>query len=137
MKSICFTFLLTSFGTVAYAQFGVSVHQSNLPFAGINYEILGRLLPELRVGTDNFFEDTSLEFTVSYIFKKSEQISAYVGLGARSSIFEGAVVPLGLNIYPFENKNFGFQMELAGLLTEATLLRGSWGIRYRFGKEQQ
>lgn len=135
MKHASFVILLSLFGSSANAQFGVSIHQSNLPFAGVNYEIRGRLLPELRVGTDNYFDDTTLEFTVSYIFKKTEQVNAYVGLGARTYIFEGVVLPLGLNIYPFESKNFGFQMELAGLFSEGALLRGSWGLRYRFSKE--
>ncbi len=136
MKSICLIFLFSLLTASVQAQFGASIHQSNLPFAGISYEIKDRLLPELRVGTDNFFDDTTLEFTVSYIFKRNELVNAYVGLGARSQIFEGAVVPLGLNIYPFERKNFGFQMELAGLFSETALLRGSWGIRYRFTEEQ-
>ncbi len=135
MKHAYFAIILSLTGTYAHAQFGVSIHQSNLPLAGINYEIRGRLLPELRVGTDNFFYDTTLEFTVSYIFKKTEQINAYVGLGVRSQIFEGTVVPIGMNIYPFEKKNFGFQMELAALVSEESLLRGSWGIRYRFIRE--
>jgi len=44
------------------------------------------------------------------------------------------VIPVGLNIYPFENKSFGFQMEIAGLIGEVDILRGSTGIRYRFNK---
>jgi len=56
----------------------------------------------------------------------------YAGLGGRIRILEGIVVPVSLNIYPFENKSFGFQIELAPILRESSLLRGSWGIRYRF-----
>ena len=44
------------------------------------------------------------------------------------------VVPIGLNIYPFSSKAFGFQMELAPIIGD-DVLRGSWGIRYRFIKE--
>lgn len=133
------TFLIVLFCLLykfTYAQFGASIHQSNLPFVGVNYEIKERFLPELRIGTDNYFDDTSLELALNYIFKRDEIINAYAGLGARIQIFEGIVVPIGMNIYPFEKNNFGFQMELAGLLGgERSLLRGSWGIRYRFIKE--
>ncbi len=117
----------------SFAQIGVSFHQSNLPFVGISYEINNRFIPELRIGTDNYFEDTSLELAVNYIFKRTESVDVYAGLGGRVGFFEGLVVPVGLNIYPFESKNFGFQIELAPIITEVSLLRGSVGIRYRFG----
>ena len=118
----------------SYAQLGLSFHQSNLPFAGISYGIGERFLPEFRLGTDTFFEDTSLELVVNYVFVKQESVEAYGGLGVRAQIFEGPLIPLGINVYPFAQKNFGFHMELAGLLSsdEGGLLRGSWGIRYRF-----
>lgn len=129
LHAIIFFFL---FSTPAFAQFGVSFNQSNLPFIGLNYEINNRLFPELRIGTDNYFGETSLEVTVNYIFKRSETVNVYAGLGGRVQILDGLVVPLGLHIYPFEEKNFGFQMEVAGILGSSGLLRGSWGIRYRF-----
>lgn len=120
----------------ATAQFGVSLHQSNLPFAGVNYQIGERFLPEARIGTDNFFEDLSLEVAVNYLFKKDEVVNAYAGLGVRANSFAGIVLPVGLNIYPFASKNFGFHMELAAIAGESDpLLRGSWGLRYRFLKE--
>lgn len=116
----------------SFAQIGVSYNQSNLPFIGINYEINDKFLPELRIGTDNFIEDTSLELTINYLFKRNETVDVYAGLGGRIGFFEGLVVPVGLNIYPFEEKKFGFQIELASILGETNLLRGSAGIRYRF-----
>jgi len=116
----------------SFSQIGVSYNQSNLPFVGISYEINNRFLPELRIGTDNYFEDTSLELAINYIFKRNETVNVYAGLGGRVGFFEGLVIPVGLNIYPFEEKNFGFQIELAPILSETSLLRGSGGIRYRF-----
>ena len=103
-----------------------------MPFVGVSYEINNRFLPELRIGTDNYINDTSLELVVTYIFKRNETVNVYAGLGGRVGFFEGLVVPVGLNIYPFESKNFGFQIELAPIITEVSLLRGSGGIRYRF-----
>lgn len=136
MRKITFKFIvvLTFFfiSNSSFAQMGVSFHQSNMPFVGISYEIDNKFLPELRIGTDNYFEDSSLELAGNYIFKRNEIFNAYAGLGGRVGFFEGLVVPMGLNIYPFESKNFGFQMELAPIVGEVSLLRGSWGIRYRF-----
>ena len=116
----------------SFSQLGVSFNQSNLPFVGLSYEINNKFLPELRIGTDNYINDTSLELVVNYIFKRNETVNVYAGLGGRLGFFEGLVVPIGLNIYPFESKNFGFQIELAPILRESSLLRGSGGIRYRF-----
>ena len=116
----------------SFAQLGVSFHQSNLPFVGLSYEINNRFLPELRVGTDNYFQDTSLELAVNYIFMRNETVNGYAGVGGRVGILEGLVVPVGLNIYPFDTKNFGFQIEVAPIVRESSVLRGSWGIRYRF-----
>jgi hypothetical protein len=129
LLTIAFFFLSSYF---AKAQFGVSIHQSNLPFVGFNYELKERILPEFRLGVDNLAELLSVELTVSYIFKKDEWVNAYAGLGGRVNNFNALVIPVGLNIYPFERKNFGFQMEAASLLGNAALIRGSWGIRYRF-----
>jgi hypothetical protein len=136
MKKTIFTSILCSIFQISHGQFGASLHQSNIPFIGLNYQINERLLPEFRIGTDNYFEDTSLELVFTYIFKNDEMVNAYIGVGGRIEIFQGVVVPLGMNIYPFEKKNFGFHMEVAGLIAdEGNVLRGSWGIRYRFTKE--
>ncbi|MEQ9439640.1 MAG: hypothetical protein RIG62_11360, partial [Cyclobacteriaceae bacterium] len=116
MKKAFLIFLFCFLYQFCHAQFGASIHQSNLPFVGLSYEIKERLLPELRIGTDNYFDDTSLELALTFIFMRDEIVNAYAGLGARIQILEGAVVPIGMNIYPFEKKNFGFQMELAGLV---------------------
>ena len=136
MKKITLKFIvilsLFFFSHNSFAQLGVSFHQSNLPFVGISYEINNRFIPELRIGIDNYVEDMSLEFAVNYIFKRNELVNVYAGVGGRIGIFEGLVVPVGLNIYPFEKKNFGFQIELAPILSEVSILRGSGGIRYRF-----
>ncbi len=49
--------------------------------------------------------------------------------------YTGVVIPVGLNIYPFTNKKFGFHIEAAPVIGEDFILRDSWGIRYRFRKE--
>lgn len=119
---------------VAFSQFGVNFHQSNLPFIGFNYEINDKLRPELRIGTDTFFESSSVEGVVTYDLLNNEDYEFYGGLGIRLNGFTGLVIPLGLNFYPLPTKNFGFHIELAPIVGEDEILRGSWGIRYRFRK---
>lgn len=143
MKKLLF---LTVLGTVmvlsqkSYAQFGVSYHQSDLPFVGLNYTINETIMPEFRLGTNNFFQNIAPELIVAYKFYTAENFNAYAGAGARFNVFEGVVIPVGLNIYPFAERRFGFHMELApiiffeggNILEDGALLRSSWGIRYRF-----
>lgn len=120
------------FFSKSYGQLGVSYHQSNLPFVGINYEIGDHFVPELRLGTDNFMTNLSLEAVVNYKFVTKESYDFYVGVGGRIEDYEGLVVPVGLNFYPFSEKNFGFHIEVAPIVGDSELVRGSWGIRYRF-----
>lgn len=130
--------LLAFFGlisTVSFAQWTVSYHQSNLPFVGVNKQIGEKWLPEFRVGTDNYIDDVSLELVVNHIFYKNDRIDFYGGIGGRIQNFAGLVIPVGLNIYPFERKDFGFHIEAAQFIGDGDIFRGSFGIRYRFLKD--
>lgn len=127
--------LLVFFPCFLFAQFGVSFHQSNLPFVGLNYETKSRLRPELRIGTDTYFEAISVEGIVSYDLINNDDYELYAGLGGRLNGFAGLVIPVGLNIYPLPAKQIGVHIELAPIIGDANLLRGSWGIRYRFKKK--
>ena len=126
--------LLFVLPSIAFAQFGINFHQSNLPFVGLNYEIKNRLRPELRIGTDNYFDETTIEAVVNYNIVKKEDYEVYAGIGGRLIRFEGLVIPIGINVYPLSAKQFGFHIELAPIIGEASLLRGSWGIRYQFNR---
>lgn len=117
--------LLTVLPAIVFAQLGVSFHQSNLPFIGVNYEIKNKIRPEVRVGIDNFFENLSVEGVVTYDLIKKEEYEFYAGLGVRINSFTGAVIPVGVNVYPFSTKQFGFHIELAPIIGEDALLRGS------------
>lgn len=133
------TKLLLSLGVIicssvnVQAQLGVDVHQSNLPFVGIHYQMTERFIPEIRIGTDISMRDLSFELDLNFIILKNDEFEFYSGIGGRTNVFKGIVVPVGLNVYPFETKNFGFQIEVASLIRwDEEVLRGSWGIRYRF-----
>lgn len=135
MKRPIITCVLALIPLLTLAQFGVGFHQSNLPFVGLSYEFLGRLKPELRIGTDNTFSNISLEGVLIYDFLNTEDFEFYGGAGVRTNGFAGLVIPVGVNLYPFTNKKMGFHIELAPIIGDSDILRGSWGIRYRFSRE--
>lgn len=139
MKKLIFTavFLLFSLAS-CYAQLSVGYHQSNLPFVFIGYEIGERLVPELRLSTDIDLEyDFSPELVLTYQFINKQDYEFYAGLGYRVNLFQGVVFPIGLNIFPFNQQRFGLHIEAAPMIEieGSTILRGSWGIRYRFARE--
>jgi len=133
MRKILLTTLCLLATNFCFAQFGVSVHQSNLPFVGFNYEIADRFVPELRLGIDTNLGNMSVEAIATYQFINKDDVEMYIGLGGRTKNYAGLVVPIGANFFPFTSKNFGFHIELTPIIyEESTILRGSWGIRYRF-----
>ncbi|WP_057937027.1 hypothetical protein [Algoriphagus resistens] len=136
MKKFLLISLFGLFSVSAFSQTTITFHHSNLPFIGVNYQFGERFIPEFRLGTDTYLEDLSAELVANYIFKKTDRFEFYGGAGLRVGSFDGIVVPVGLNIYPFEQKDFGFHIEGAPILgfEDDSLFRGSFGIRYRFSK---
>ena len=133
MRTVLSFILFAGLMLAAQAQLSVAYHQSSLPFAEVQVEIFDRLVPALRLGTNLNFDSFSPELVVTFQYLKQPDYEAYAGLGVRANAFEGLVVPAGINLFPFEQKKFGFHIELAALMGESEVLRGSWGIRYRFG----
>ena len=122
--------IMVAFG--AYAQVGVSYHTSDLSFAGVNYTYKSAVTGEFRISTDIDADDAYYEFVGVYnLSRKKEEYDAYIGLGGNTLGDGSLVVPLGLNVYPFEQKAFGFHSEISYLSGEE-IIRGSIGIRYRF-----
>lgn len=121
--------VLIALPSISIGQLGISFHQSNLLFIGINYEITNKIRTELRVGTDNYFEAIFVEGIITYDLLKKEEYEFYAGLGVRANGFTGLVIPIGINIYPLTTKQFGFHIELSPIVGDNNLLRGSWGIR--------
>ena len=73
-------------------------------------------------------------FTYDIINKPDYEL--YAGLGYRIGDFYGFVIPVGFNFYPFAKKNFGSHIEIAPVIFDASILRGSLGIRYVFRANQ-
>jgi hypothetical protein len=134
MRNVIIICILIILPSIAFGQLSISFHQSNLPFLGVSYEIKNKLRPELRIGTDNYFEEISVEGIITYDILNKADYEVYAGLGGRANGFAGFVIPIGLNVYPLTAKQFGCHIEIAPIIGESSLLRGSWGIRYRFSK---
>lgn len=117
---------------MAFGQLGVGFHHSNLPFIGLSYEIGERWRPELRMGVDQYFSNVPFELAFMYDLAEKDQYEIYTGLGGRTTNFPGLVIPVGVNIYPFTSRQFGFHIEFAPIFGESDIVRGSWGIRYKF-----
>ncbi|WP_229214261.1 hypothetical protein [Dyadobacter flavalbus] len=82
---------------------------------------------------DTRLNNMSVEAVATYQFVNKEDHEIYVGLGGRANNLAGLVIPLGAHFFPFSSKNFGFHIELAPIIADgSTIVRGSWGIRYRF-----
>ena len=135
MKKIYLSLLTIAVSLSASAQFGVSYHDSNDSFLGLNYTYNNKLFSEFRLGSSVAEEDAYFEVIATYIIRSNSSFDLYLGVGIASGSEpskRGGVIPAGLNIYPFESKAFGFHTELAYLVVESGGIRGSWGIRYRF-----
>ena len=67
---------------ITFGQFGVGIYQTNIPFVVFNYQINEKYIPELRLGTDNFFVKISLVTVLTRIIKKEDDFQAYAVIGA-------------------------------------------------------
>lgn len=139
-NTVKFSIVFAVMPSFVFGQFGVNYNQSDLPFVGLSYELNDRIRPEIRFGTDSYFEQISFEGILTYDLVNENHYEFYGGLGVRTqplnekviSIAPNLVIPIGLNIYPLPSKEFGFQIELAPIVGISNILRGSMGIRYRF-----
>lgn len=140
-KQYCwlFPFLFLCFSATSLrAQFGVSYHTSPLSFIGVNYEAGNKLLTELRISTNQYLSDLGLEAIAALKIGRRAEADPYIGIGFRydpEGLGVGLVVPLGMNVYPFPKRNIGFHLEIAPIAGDDIVIRGSWGIRYRFGNK--
>ncbi|MBF9252766.1 hypothetical protein I2I11_05660 [Pontibacter sp. 172403-2] len=131
LLTLLFALLLAQKG---FCQLNVSYHQSSLPFIAVGYESV-HWTPELRLNTDIYTSDLSAEVVVPYKIVRKESYYLDAGLGFRAGLNQGLLVPVGLSVFPFERKQFGFHTELAwltGIGGSSSVLRGSWGITFRF-----
>lgn len=140
MKRVLFLLVLSGLSYKSFAQFGVGFYQSELSFASFNYTFAQRFTGELRLSTSTYVSDLSPEIVATYRFINKPAHSVYAGLGGRFNLDPGLVLPLGLQVSPFEKmRNFAFATELAiiGVAEGDAVLRGALGIRYYFVKPDE
>ena len=137
LKFLMFFVVLLLSTIKGHAQVFISYHQSNSSFAGIGYEFK-RFAPEVRVSTNIFVDDISAEFVLPFKVISKDDFYLDAGLGVRHNVFRGLVLPVGIAAFPFQEKAFGFHGELALIsdFQSSAILRGSWGITYRFGNRE-
>ncbi|MGM0580360.1 MAG: hypothetical protein ACQETL_06755 [Bacteroidota bacterium] len=128
---------------LSFSQSIVSFHQSaNGSQGSYAYEYNDKYRAEFRIFTNNFIDVIPIRLMFSADWVEKDIYEFYTGISLIPFTPQAPVVgfPVGLNIYPFENKNFGFIMEFAPNLAfgEAggAYFSGSWGIRYRFNKKE-
>ncbi|MDH5382670.1 MAG: hypothetical protein OEW75_17575 [Cyclobacteriaceae bacterium] len=129
--------LFFSIPSIINAQLQVDFQLSGIPVFGVGYEFMDHLKTELRIGTDVFLTDASVEGILTYDILNKPDYEFYAGLGVRFGDFAGFVYPIGFNFYPFEEKKFGFLIEFAPIIGNADVLRGGLGFRYKFGGKTQ
>ncbi|WMN11171.1 hypothetical protein QYS49_37445 [Marivirga salinae] len=119
----------------------VSYHQSpNGGQAAYAYEINDKFRPEIRLLSNTFIDDFYLKLMLNYDWIEKDNYEFYSGISLLGSTLGDPTLgfPLGLNIYPFENQNFGFLMEFSPNIPfdegSGAYFAGSWGIRYRFNR---
>lgn len=128
---------------ISFSQSIVSYHQApNGAQVAYAYEFNDNLRPEIRLYPNTLIDDFLLKLMLNYDWIEKENYEFYSGISLLGSRVNGATLglPLGLNIYPFDNKRFGFMMEFAPSFPfdegDGAYFSGSWGIRYRFIKNE-
>lgn len=121
----------------------VSYHQSpNGGEASYAYEINDKFRPEIRLFPNSLMDDLFVRLMFNYDWIEKEDYEFYSGISLLGSPNARTTLglPVGINIYPFENKSFGFLMEFAPSFPlgegNGSYFTGSWGIRYRFSKKE-
>ena len=131
-RSVVFVLFFIGFAALGNAQLTATLQYSTLSFFGVNYEINERFKPELRLSTNAYFSDLSPEVIATYDILDKKDYELYAGIGGRFNALSGFIIPIGMTMFPFEQRNFGFAFEIAPIFGEETVLRGSIGFSYRF-----
>lgn len=136
MKTFPLLILFVLLAGAVHAQLGVSLNTGSLSFAEVNYEWNRRILVGVRMDTEAYLESAGPEAIAAYVIRAQPWADAYVGLGYKTQSLNGPLIPMGLNVYPFDYPQLGLSMELAVLYPEALVLRSTIGLRYRFIKQK-
>ena len=122
-----------------FSQLSISYYSSSLSKIGLGYNFSDKLWTELRLYSNTSINDITPELVVCYNIVKKERHNIYLGLGGNVNYFTGFVLPLGVQFTPIEKfDRFSLHIELQPTLNIAEddlILQSSWGLRYKFGKD--
>jgi len=136
-KILNIAFLLSAIfmSTNSYSQLSISFYSSSLSKIGLGYNFTDRWWSEVKLYSNTFLEDISPELVVCCNIVKKDRHAFYVGIGGTLNIFNGPVLPVGVQFTPFEKMDrFTLHIELEPTLDigHDIFLQSSWGLRYKF-----
>ncbi len=131
--------LLCAFTVNVSSQLSISYY-SFMSKIGVGYNFNERIWTELRLFGNTEAIDLTPELVVCYNVIQKEQHNFYVGLGGVVNIFNGIVVPVGLQFSPFEKLDrFSLHIEVEPTIDfdGDVIIQSAWGLRYKFIKKAE
>ncbi len=137
-KLIKISFVILLFTLIAnkgFSQTSISYYNSSDSKVGLAHNFTDNLWGEARVAVT--FEDFNTDFVLCYNAFEINNYNLYLGLGAQINDDSGLIIPIGVQVAPFEKfKELSLHVELQPIFTENdNKLQSSIGLRYTFGKK--
>lgn len=128
--------LLTLIANKGFSQTSLAYYNSSDSKISLAQNFTEKLWGEVRVALT--FEDLNTDFVLCYNTFEVSDYNFYLGLGARIRNDSGLIIPIGVQVAPFEKfKELSLHVELQPIFTDKdTKLQSSIGIRYTFGKSK-
>ncbi len=120
----------------AKSQLSVSYYSSNLSKIGLAYDFTPRFWSEVRLYADTDISNITPELVFCFNLANKEFHRIYLGFGGNVNYLNGFVMPVGVQFTPFEKfGRFSLHIEFEptlDLVSETVIIQASWGLRYRF-----
>lgn len=128
--------LLTLIATKGFSQTSLAYYNSSDSKISLAQNFTEKLWGEVRIALT--FEDFNTDFVLCYNVFEVNNYNFYLGLGAQMRDDSGLIIPIGVQVAPFEKfKELSLHVELQPtFLEDENLLHSSIGIRYTFGKSK-
>tara|TARA_R110001583_G_scaffold123940_1_gene275399 strand:+ start:15978 stop:16397 length:420 start_codon:yes stop_codon:yes gene_type:complete len=135
IKILFVILLFTLIANKGFSQTSISYYNSSDSKIGLAHNFSEKLWGEARVAVT--FEDFNTDFVLSYNVFEINNYNLYLGLGAQINDDSGLIIPIGVQVAPFEKfKELSLHVELQPIFTENdSKLQSSIGLRYTFGKK--
>ncbi len=127
--------LFTLIANKGFSQTSVSYFNSSESKVGLAHNFSEKLWGEARLAVT--FENFNTDFVLCYNAFNVKDYNFYLGLGAQITDDSGLIIPIGVQVAPFEKfKELSLHVELQPIFTENdNKLQSSIGLRYTFGKK--